>query len=57
MINHTNFPSSILHSIQKNYWTLPKLDANFHGKTFKLVDIYSFFFPFRAVFTDHEIIC
>lgn len=57
MIHYPNFLSRILCSFKQNYWTLPKLDANFHGQTFKLVDIYSFCFLFWAAFTGHAFIC
>lgn len=57
MIHHPDFLSTIFCSFKQNYWILPKLDANFHGQAFKLVDIYSFCFLFCAAFTGHEIIC
>lgn len=47
MVFHPDFLGTTLCNINnQNYRTLPELGANFHGKTFKLVDFYSFFFFF-----------
>lgn len=46
MVTHPDFLSTTLCIINnQNHWTLPELGANFHGKTFKLVDFCSLFFP------------